>query len=280
SHPHPFPTRATTLTPLTKNPTLTRRRPLSISLPVKSRPRVSEVCGEEKVVRVDRSKLVVKEAESDEEIIAAVWLRVRVRVREFNNFREDSFGIQDHKKYLAEIEFKALKERVAGETKGFKKVSCINASLPIAELTSFADHDLCSKCKYLDEGEERFVVGTLDLNQCLRLPNEIIGQKPQGIGSDFLRAYLSSICVAEELQRNGLGHALISKSKAVAEKWGIIHLYVHVAVDNEPAKRLYLKSGFVHESDVSFADAKFLGRPLRILLWFGLPNPHNLQVTV
>lgn len=224
------------------------------------------------MVRVDKSKLMVKEAVSDEEIMAAVWLRVR----EFNNFRDDSFGIEDHKKYLAEIEFKALKERMAGETKGFRKVSCINASLPLTELTLFADHDLCTKCKYFDDGEERVVVGTLDLNQCMRLPNEIIGQRPQGIGSDFLRAYLSSVCVAKELQRKGLGHALISKSKTVAEKWGIIHLYVHVAVDNEPAKRLYLKSGFVHESDEPFADAKFLGRPRRILLWFGLPNPHNL----
>lgn len=30
-----------------------------------------------------------------------------------------------------------------------------------------------------DEGESRVVVGTLDLNQCLRLPEEITGAKPK-----------------------------------------------------------------------------------------------------
>ena len=42
----------------------------------------------------------------------------------------------------------------------------------------------------------------------------------QGIGADFLRAYLSNVCVAEELHRNGLGYALIAKSKIVAQEWG------------------------------------------------------------
>lgn len=42
----------------------------------------------------------------------------------------------------------------------------------------------------------------------------------KGIGADFARAYISNVCVAAELQRNGLAYALIAESKIVAEKWG------------------------------------------------------------
>lgn len=121
-------------------------------------------------------------------------------------------------------------------------------------------------------GEDRVLIGTLDLNQCLRLPDEIVGKKPEGIQADFARAYLSNVCVAAELHRNGLGYAVIAKSKLVAQEWGISDLYVHVAVDNEPAKKLYLKSGFVYESDEPAWQARFLDRPRRILLWTGLPG--------
>lgn len=53
---------------------------------------------------------------------------------------------------------------------------------------------------------------------------------------------------------------------------GISDLYVHVAVDNEPAKRLYMKSGFIYENDEPAWQARFLDRPRRILLWFGIPG--------
>lgn len=51
---------------------------------------------------------------------------------------------------------------------------------------------------------------------------------------------------------------------------GITDLYVHVAVDNEPAKKLYMKSGFVYESDEPAWQARFLDRSRRLLLWMGL----------
>ncbi|KAK9130244.1 hypothetical protein Sjap_010731 [Stephania japonica] len=86
-------------------------------------------------------------------------------------------------------------------------------------MPSFAS-DLCSVCKFSQNGEERVVIGTLDLNQCLKLPDEITGNRPEGVGSDFLRAYLSNVCVAKELHRNGIAHLLVLKSKEVAEEWG------------------------------------------------------------
>ncbi|XP_057463296.1 GCN5-related N-acetyltransferase 7, chloroplastic-like isoform X1 [Actinidia eriantha] len=153
------------------------------------------------------------EATSEDELWAAACLRIRT----FRNFRE-SVGIEDHKRYLAEREFEAIKERVAGKRTGLRRVSCINATLPLSHVLSFSD-DLCSACKFSEDGEERVLVGSLDLNQCLSLPDEIIGMKPQGTGADFARAYLSNVCVAKELQRHGLGYALIAKSKMVAEDW-------------------------------------------------------------
>ncbi|KAL2977574.1 hypothetical protein AAZX31_13G075200 [Glycine max] len=152
---------------------------------------------------------------------------------------------------------------------GFRRVSCINASLPLSHIATLSD-DLCSSCKFSTNGEDRIVVGTLDLNQCLSLPDEIVGAKPEVIGADITRAYLSNVCVAKELHRNGLAYALLEKSKLVAYDWGITDLYVHVAVDNEPAKKLYIKSGFVYESDEPAWQARFLDRPRRLLLWSGL----------
>lgn len=42
----------------------------------------------------------------------------------------------------------------------------------------------------------------------------------QGLKADFARAYISNVCVAEELYRNGLGYALVAESKRVAGLWG------------------------------------------------------------
>ncbi|KAF5206255.1 Acyl-CoA N-acyltransferases (NAT) superfamily protein [Thalictrum thalictroides] len=222
----------------------------------------------------DRSLLNVKEAFSEDELWAtAFWILITITLKhaamipikciymlkpEINNL--------DHIKYLAEREFDALKERIAGKRIGFKRVSCINATVPLSQMSNSSD-DLCSVCKYSDNGEDRIVIGSLDLNQCLRLPDEITGKRPEGLGSDIGRAYLSNVCVAKELQKNGVGSKVVAKSKIVAQEWGITDLYVHVAVDNEPARKLYLRSGFTYEDDEPSWQARFLDRPRRILLW-------------
>ncbi|OMO72762.1 hypothetical protein COLO4_27474 [Corchorus olitorius] len=222
-------------------------------------------------IPIDKSSFIVAETASEDQLWAAACLRVR----SFYDFQASSFGIQDHTRYLAEREFEALKERIAGKREGFKRVSCINATLPLSQLSNSAD-DLCAACKFNDNGEDRVVVGTLDLNQCLWLPEEIAGAKPQGFEAEFARAYLSNVCVARELHRNGLGYDIVTKSKKVAEEWGITDLYVHVAIDNEPAKNLYMKSGFIHENDEPAWQARFLERPRRLLLWIGLPCSNEL----
>lgn len=57
---------------------------------------------------------------------------------------------------------------------------------------------------------------------------------------------------------------------------GISDLYVHVAVDNDPAKNLYIKSGFAHENEEPAWQARFLDRPKRLLLWTGLLITYEL----
>ncbi|KAL6331369.1 hypothetical protein AAG906_011306 [Vitis piasezkii] len=196
------------------------------------RPLIASQLCDPQTFKIDKSSLVVAETVSEDQLWAAACLRIR----SFYQFGP-SYGID-----------------------GFRRVSCINATVPLSQISSFSD-DLCAACKFTDNGEDRVVVGTLDLNQCVRLPDEITGMKPQGIGADFLRAYLSNVCVAKELHRNGMGYALVAKSKMVAQEWGITDLYVHFAVDNEPAKQLYMKSGFIYENDEPAWQARFLDRP-------------------
>ncbi|XP_052199028.1 uncharacterized protein LOC127806073 isoform X2 [Diospyros lotus] len=203
-------------------------------------PPIAVACPSPPPRTLDKSALKVAEAAAASE--DQLWAAACLRIRSFYDF-QPTLGIEDHKRYLAEREFEALKERVAGKRTGFKRVSCISATLPLSHVANVFD-DLCSACK--------------------------------GIGADFARAYLSNVCVAKELQRNGLGCMLIAKSKEIAEDWGISDLYVHVAVDNEPAKKLYMKSGFIYESEEPAWQARFLDRPRRILLWTEIPNTLDL----
>ncbi|AEE85424.1 GNAT domain [Arabidopsis thaliana x Arabidopsis arenosa] len=216
---------------------------------------------------IDKSTFVISESVSEDELWAAACLRVRT----FNELNPSAYNIQDHRRYLAEREFEALKERTSGKREGFTRVACINATLPLSQLSSSFE-DLCSACKFSDGIEDRVVVGSLDLNQCRWLPDEIAGTKPEGIGVDFARAYLSNVCVAKELHRNGVGYKLIDKSKRVAGEWGITDMYVHVTVDNEAAKSLYMKSGFEQETAEPAWQARYLNRPQRLLLWLALPT--------
>ncbi|KAL6012266.1 GCN5-related N-acetyltransferase 7, chloroplastic [Asimina triloba] len=231
----------------------------------------SRICADHTPITLDRPLLSIAEAGSEAELWAAACLRVR----SFYEFPDQTYGVEDHKRYLAEREFEALKDRIAGKRIGFNKVSCINATLPLSR-TIRSSKDLCSACKFSCNGEDRVVVGSLDINQCRRLADEITGMRPEGIGADFARAYISNVCVATELHRNGVGYALVAKSKKIAWEWGITDLYAHVADDNEPAKNLYAKSGFIYENEEPAWQARFLGRPRRLLLWADLTTTADL----
>ncbi|XP_057815168.2 GCN5-related N-acetyltransferase 7, chloroplastic isoform X2 [Cryptomeria japonica] len=173
--------------------------------------------------------LAVLEAVSDDALLAASNLRVRT----FYDFKQ-SYGVEEHRRYRSQLEFEALKARIAGELVGFEKVTCVIATIPFSVSLNLTD-DLCSLCK--------------------------------GTDAQFTRAYLTNVCVAQELQRKGIGSALIRQAVKIAEQWGMTDLYVHVEVDNDGARCLYEKSGFIYESGEPAWRARFLGRPRRFLLW-------------
>ncbi|KAH7436090.1 hypothetical protein KP509_05G001800 [Ceratopteris richardii] len=84
------------------------------------------------------------------------------------------------------------------------------------------------------------------------------------------RGYLSNVCVAIAMQRNGIGTRLVKYAQVLALKQGISDLYAHVAVDNESATALYKKCGFELEDQERPADARLMARPARLLLWMDL----------
>ncbi|KAK6944284.1 hypothetical protein RJ641_025386 [Dillenia turbinata] len=174
---------------------------------------------------LDKTFWKIHETFSEDELWAAACLRVR----SFYQFQPSTFAVEDHTKYLAEHEFEALKER------------------------------------FSDNGEDRVVVGSLDLNQYIRLPDEITGSKPKGNGAEFARAYLSNVCVAMELHRNGLSYALVAELKELPICMSMLPLTMN--------QQRICTGGF----DEPAWQARFLDRPRRILLWLGLPISYNLR---
>ncbi|QHO08159.1 uncharacterized protein DS421_14g470100 [Arachis hypogaea] len=63
------------------------------------------------------------------------------------------------------------------------------------------------------------------LQQCLSFPDEIAGTKPELNEPDITRTYLSNVCIAEQLHKNGLGYALLEKSKLVTYDWVTMERY-------------------------------------------------------
>lgn len=173
-------------------------------------------------------------------------------------------------------EFEALKERIEGKRTGFGNVSCVVATIFVSDVPHFQD-DQFSSCKIdgTRDGElrDQLVVGSLDLNQTAKLPDEICGAHPKGIEAHRNRGYLSNVCVAKELQRRGIGSTLIKHTKKLAQLRGISDLYTHVVAENESAKKLYEKNGFVVESEEKASEARLSGRPRRLLLWVHLEKP-------
>ncbi|XP_058113916.1 GCN5-related N-acetyltransferase 7, chloroplastic isoform X4 [Magnolia sinica] len=182
--PSPLPIPDSTNTPRNCRflPHIPRRIPSPAFLPIaparKNHPQFSPIashlCTDQNPITLDRPALSIAEAASEAEL----WAAVHLRVRSFYEFNDQTYGVEDHKRYLSEREFEALKDRIAGKRIGFNRVSCINATIPISQ-TLRSSNGLCTACKFSDNGEDRVVVGSLDLNQCLRLADEITGKRPE-----------------------------------------------------------------------------------------------------
>ncbi|GJP60986.1 hypothetical protein CLOP_g18197 [Closterium sp. NIES-67] len=162
-------------------------------------------------------------------------------------------------------EAQCLEDKVAGLLPGFKKVSCLLATVPDPSGAILPPREEPSSSLQVAQG---WVVGTLDLNLGLRLPGEnLCGQYPsKGLRIESRRAYLSNVCVAPAARRLGVAYRLMQSAKDLAQSWGVEHLYVHVVKNNDPARLLYLKSGYELEQEEKANVARSLGRPARLLL--------------
>ncbi len=78
--------------------------------------------------------------------------------------------------------------------------------------------------------------------------------------------YISNLAVSPNHRREGIGGKLLLKCEQIALEWGFDEISLHVLEDNQPAKQLYLNSGYrLDRIDFSFSSWLFK-RPRRLFL--------------
>lgn len=61
-----------------------------------------------------------------------------------------------------------MKERVGGKRKGFRRVSCINASVPLSQISSLSVSDeFCAECKVCLLQFPCFQILIVSINPCV-----------------------------------------------------------------------------------------------------------------
>ena len=99
------------------------------------------------------------------------------------------------------------------------------------------------------DGEERTMVGSADL---------LIEQVPGAGGQWCTLAYIANVCVLPEARRQGLGRKLVVLAEERSVAAGASAIVLHVDDSNEPARLLYERMGFVHETTPQVV-AHFMG---------------------
>lgn len=210
------------------------------------------------------------------ELRAAAYLRAS----SFYSYPADrsEYAKRSHLRMKADSTWKALEERVLGEDIEYKDVFIVPL---VAVVDWLGETDSCFSCLKKDMADAscmlpvsetrarpQIVIGTLDLNQCAKLPaEELMGKLPVEGNRSVLRAYLSNVCVANAARRCGVAAELIRVAEQEAYKAGVKDLYVHVVRDNAAAIGLYIdKCGFEIESEEGAEFARILQRPRRLLL--------------
>lgn len=172
-------------------------------------------------------------------------------------------------------EWEALEQKIAGTAHDWQgvRVTCLVAVVsdePGGALAEAVAADLDASCRLpaASSGElPQLVIGTLDINQGVRLPSEeLMGMRPS-TSPARRRAYLSNVCVAHSARRQGIAAQLIDSAKWLAAAAGAAQLYVHVRTRNTAALALYTqRCGFAVERRETESEGQALGRPPRVLL--------------
>ncbi|DBA76696.1 TPA: hypothetical protein ACH3X2_008730 [Trebouxia sp. C0005] len=178
-----------------------------------------------------------------------------LRAASFYSYSPDrsQYAARIHQRMKGDAEWAAIEAKVSGTDNNYKVMH--GYLEPSTRLPA------------QDSATSQQVVGTLDLNQGLKLPSEeLIGHLPRQ-SSRLQRAYLSNVCSAKAFQRQGVAAKMIQVAAEDAIKQGVERLYVHVAHDNHTAMHLYCKRcGFHQEQSESEGYARALSRPRRYLL--------------
>ncbi|KAI7839936.1 hypothetical protein COHA_006330 [Chlorella ohadii] len=239
--------------------------------------------------------LEVREAEADDELQAAAWLRAL----SFGRYPEErKFAAEVHRTMVAEEEYKLLKmariNRKLDAQKGIdsqERSACLVALYPADQLAGGGESGdepidsrlLVDSTSGSGNGNgssgglgshsspvrgggaasearpapgQLAVVGTLDLHAVRALPGEVL------IGNSQNAAYLANVCTANAARRRGVGAALLQEARRLAARWGVDALYVHTMAVNEIACSFYERHGFVVEKEESSNQAHYRGRCL------------------
>ncbi|DBA81861.1 TPA: hypothetical protein ACH3X1_007580 [Trebouxia sp. C0004] len=199
-----------------------------------------------------------------------------LRAASFYKYSPDrsQYAARIHQRMKGDAEWAAIEAKVSGKDTDYKDlaVSCYIATVDSDESgpSTTADAGYLEPSTRLpahNSARSQQVVGTLDLNQGLKLPSEeLIGHLPKQC-SRVQRAYLSNVCTAKAIQRQGVAAKIIQVATEDAIKQGVERLYVHVAHDNHAAMHLYCnRCGFHQEQIESEGYARALSRSRRYLL--------------
>ncbi|KAI5065265.1 hypothetical protein GOP47_0019960 [Adiantum capillus-veneris] len=186
---------------------------------------------------------MVREAVLDEEYWAAAWLRAEIYTEGQPYFRAlCNRYIESYQKRFAEQEFTALKRRCLGKQGQCLKCICLLAVAPEGLRNEIG---MISQLTLRDR-----VIGTLDVSirQLVRgenFPKEVVTASLFTVMEPERRCgYIANVCVARSARRQGVASNLLEVAIKAAKSWKLKDLYVHVAINNTAARRLYLKTGF------------------------------------
>lgn len=214
----------------------------------------------------DDSRVTLKydvfEAESDDQLEAASWLRA---VSFYAYPPERKFAGDIHRMMVAEEELKALKAARLAQSldkQEQERSACIIVVALVQDLVAVGlspeqiDGDGRLYLSSKTGGNEKIVIGTLDVHGVRALPGEVL------IGSSTNAAYLANVCAAPCVRRLGVGKTLLGAARVKAREWEVDDMYVHTQAVNEIALRFYERHGFVKEKEESANQAHYRGRCL------------------
>jgi ribosomal protein S18 acetylase RimI-like enzyme len=207
-------------------------------------------------------KYDVLEAKSDSQLEASSWLRA---VSFYAYPPERKFAGDIHQMMVAEEELKALKAARLAQSLNKQeqaRSACIVVVALVQDLVALGlspeqiDGDGRLYISSETGGNEKIVVGTLDVHGVRALPGEVL------IGSSTNAAYLANVCAAPCVRRLGVGKTLLGAARVKAREWGVDDMYVHTQAVNEIALRFYQRHGFVKEKEETANQAHYRGRCL------------------